>query len=155
MKKIVLILMTAFLIGTSISNSFALSEGKVPTCVKSTFYAQFPYAEDIHWKKEKGGIYNAKFSMNENIATAVFNDKGVLVKSEIVYFNDDVPPYVLQEIKKDNNVHVLKFMKTIDINRDEFFKLTLRKGKEGFEVLFDQNWKVLEVYEMKNLKAFN
>ena len=153
MKKIVLILMAAFLMGISISNSFAVREGKVPTCVKSTFYSQFPYAESIHWTKGKSGAYDVKFSMNENVATAMFNDKGVMLESQIVYFNDDVPPYILQEIKKNTNVHVMRFVKTIDINRDEFFKLTLRKGKEGFEVLFDKDWKVLEVYEMKNSKS--
>jgi hypothetical protein len=144
--------MATFLMGISISNSFAVSEGKVPTCVKSTFYAQFPFAESIHWTKGKSDVYNVKFIMDENIATAAFSDKGVMLESQIAYFNDDVPPYVLQEIKKNTNVHVMKFVKTIDINRDEFFKLTLRKGTEGFEVLFDKDWKVLEVYEMKPSK---
>ncbi len=151
MKTIVLFLCMAILIGVSVSAAFAVPEGKVPTCVKSTFYTQFPYAENIHWEKDKKGVYKVQFLISENKAEALINDKGVLVESDIIFFTDDVPLFVMQELKKEKDVHVVQFMKTIDINHEEHFLLTLRKGKEGFEVVFDQNWNVLQVYEKKNI----
>jgi hypothetical protein len=151
MKKIVLFLSLAILMEISGAMAFAVPEGKVPTCVKSTFYTQFPYAENIHWKKDKKGVFKVHFLVGENKAEASINNKGVLVESDIIFFTDDVPLFVMQELKKEKDIHVVQFMKTIDINHEQHYLLTLRKGKEGFEVVFDENWNVLEVYEKKNI----
>ncbi|HSZ24560.1 MAG TPA: DUF3013 family protein [Cytophagaceae bacterium] len=151
MKKICSFIAISVLVVVSTTISRAVTESKVPTCIKSTFYTNFPYAEKIHWEKKKNGIYLAQFLISENKATAMFNSKGVLVESDIVLFNDDVPLFVLQEIKKEKDVHVVHFAKSVDINHTEHYLLTLRKGKEGFEVVFDQNWKVLEIYQRKDI----
>jgi hypothetical protein len=151
MKKIVLFLSMTILMGISAITAFAVPEGKVPTCVKSTFYTQFPYAENIHWKKNKKGEYKVQFSISENKAEALINNKGVLVESDIVFFTDDVPLFVMAELKKEKDIHVIQFMKTVDINHEQHYLLTLRKGKEGFEVVFDKDWNVLQVYEKKNI----
>lgn len=87
--------------GFSAITAFAqkVKEADVPASVKATFSKQFPGTKGEKWEKENGN-YEAEFDFNKVETSALFNESGSLLETEIEIKTDELPKIVIEYVAK-------------------------------------------------------
>lgn len=107
---------------TTFTYSQRISEKNIPTTVKNAFQKQYP---DIRtkWDKEEGN-YEASFSLNNKDCSALYDEQGNQLETEVEIEINELPKEVSSYLKEHHAGQKIK----------EVTKITDSKGIETFEV---------------------
>lgn len=118
----------------SAANAQKLAENNVPDLVKSSFKKQFPDVKKVVWEKEKAN-YEAEFELNETEQSAVFNEKGGLIETEVEIEINQLPANINTYIQKNYVGQKIKeAAKIIDANG----KVSYEAEIKGMDLIFDE-----------------
>jgi len=118
----------------SAANAQKLAENNVPDLVKSSFKKQFPNVKKVVWEKEKAN-YEAEFELNETEQSAVFNEKGGLIETEVEIEINQLPANINTYIQKNYVGQKIKeAAKIIDANG----KVSYEAEIKGMDLIFDE-----------------
>lgn len=127
----------ALCLGFTIANAQDVKEAEVPANVKKGFSTKYPGSKVDQWEKE-GTEYEAEFHLNKVESSAVFSAEGnfkeleqeikttVLPKAATDYCTKNYVGYKLSEAAK-----------ITDAAGKVTFEAEMEKGKEHFDVIFD------------------
>jgi len=141
MKKIILLTITAALLGTgAVVKAAGILE--VPAAVKQSLAKKYPNASKVTWEKEKGN-FEANWGGNSGEDTSVtFTPSGEFVEEVDAIPVSQLPPTVFEYVKTNYKGTKIK----------EAGRVTNAAGKKMFEaeikgkdLLFDENGKFLKV----------
>ena len=118
----------------SAANAQKLAEKNVPVLVKASFKKQFPDVKKVVWEKEKAN-YEAEFELNETEQSAVFNEKGGLIETEVEIEINQLPANINTYIQKNYVGQKIKeAAKIIDANG----KVSYEAEIKGMDLIFDE-----------------
>jgi Protein of unknown function (DUF2874). len=149
-KTMMLLLCVAFLAG-GIAN--AQRKESVPASAKSTFATKFPKAQKVKWSVEKPGEFEAEFKLNGVGTSALFDNKGTLLVTEIEIKEAQLPQAVKAAITKNFAGYKLdEIEKATDAKGAVSYEMEAVKGKEKLEISFDTTGKLLKKEAIKEEK---
>ena len=140
-----------FVFGTATSLYAQKMDSKdVPDPVKAGL--QKTYAgKDVHWGKE-GDNYEASFKQKGNEMSVVLDDSGNTVETEVEISKTELPPPVLEVLKKDFAGYKIEEAAKITANNVVSYEAEVEKGEQSFELIFDPQGKILKKEEEKEDK---
>lgn len=137
MKKI--IVMATSLLIVNIATAQHVKEAEVPTKVKESFAKKYPTSKVEFWEKE-GEDYEAEFDLNKIESSAVFTANGTFKELEQEIKITELPKSATGYCSKNYVDHKIAEAAKITLaNGTIKFEVELKKGKEHFDVLFDEN----------------
>jgi hypothetical protein len=118
----------------SAANAQKLAENNVPDLVKSSFKKQFPNVKKVVWEKEKAN-FEAEFELNETEQSAVFDEKGSLIETEVEIEINQLPATINTYMQKNYVGQKIKeAAKIIDANG----KVSYEAEIKGMDLIFDE-----------------
>lgn len=149
-ELVVLFVCMAFVMGVSAMNQ---KEEKIPADAKTAFVAKFPTAQKVKWSVEKPGEFEAEFKLNGVETSALLDAKGNVLETETEIKDRELPQGVKATIAKDFSGYKMdEIEKAIDAKGATTFEMEAVKGKDKFEISFDQNGKLLSKEPLKEEK---
>ena len=147
--KTQLVLTFAFGAVTSL-NAQTIDSKDVPGPVKAGFEKNFA-TKDVKWDKERDN-YEASFKQKGNEMSVVLDASGNTVETEVEIEKSELPPAVLEVIKKDFAGYKIEEAAKITANNVVSYEAEVEKGEESFELIFDPQGKILKKEEEKEDK---
>lgn len=127
-----------------ITSSFAqkIKEAEVPAKVREAFAKKYPGqnggAIEIGWEKE-GSDYEAEFDLNKIESSAVFTSDGLFKELEQEIKLSELPKAATDYCAKNFAGHkISEAEKITDASGKISYEAELSKGKEHFDIIFDQ-----------------
>lgn len=105
----------------------------------------------MKWDKE-GDNYEASFKQKGNEMSVVLDASGNTVETEVEIEKSELPPAVLEVIKKDFAGYKIEEAAKITANNVVSYEAEVEKGEESFELIFDPQGKILKKEEEKEDK---
>ena len=153
MRKIFLSLITLLLLGTQLPAQ-DLAAKDVPAAITSSFKAKFPDVDDVKWKKNKSGKYEADFKLSGKKAEAKFLADGKWDSAERRVDAAQLPAPASDYIKKNYAAYQIdwvKWQEDADAAKNRY-EVQVKKDKAETELVFDEKGKFLKKKE-KDKKA--
>jgi uncharacterized membrane protein YkoI len=119
----------------------------VPATVKSGFQKSY-MVKDAKWDKE-GDNYEASFKQKGKEMSVVIDAKGNIIETEVEIAKSELPAAVLEVLKKDYAEFDIEEAAKITANGVITYEAEVEKGKQTFELIFDQQGKLLKKEEEK------
>ena len=117
---------------------------EVPAAVKSAFEVKYPKAEKVKWGLEKQGEYEAEFVLNGIESSANFDSKGQFIESETEIKESELPQAIKTALSKDYSGYKIgDVAKSTNSSGVVSYEMEASKGKDKFEISFDNNGKLL------------
>jgi hypothetical protein len=127
----------ALCLGFTIANAQDVKEADVPAAVKKGFSTKYPGSKVEQWEKE-GADYEAEFHLNKVESSAVFSADGAFKELEQEIKTSELPKAVAEYCKKNFVGYKLsEAAKITDAAGNVMFEAEMEKGKEHFDVMFD------------------
>ena len=135
MKQIILLVSClALTIGV---NGQDLKSADVPEVIKKSFEKKFPNTKVDGWEKE-GADYEAEFHQNKVETSAIFDASGKFKELEEEIRITELPKLASDYCTKTYVGYKLEeAAKITDANGKIMFEAEMKKGKEHFDVMFD------------------
>ncbi len=125
------------LIAITTANAQHLKEAEVPANVKAAFAKKYPTSKVETWEKE-GSDYEAEFHLNKVESSAVFSADGMFKELEQEIKTTELPKTVMEYCTKTYVGYKLEeAAKITDATGKVMFEAEMKKGKEHFDVMFD------------------
>jgi len=105
----------------------------------------------VKWDKE-GDNYEASFKQKGNEMSVVLDASGNTFETEVEIEKSELPPAVLEVIKKDFAGYKIEEAAKITANNVVSYEAEVEKGEESFELIFDPQGKILKKEEEKEDK---
>jgi hypothetical protein len=135
MKKNILIASSLLII--SGANAQDLKESEVPEIIKQSFLKIYPNTKVDGWEKE-GANYEAEFHLNNAESSAIFDANGRFKELEQEIKITELPIAATEYCAKTYVGYKLEeAAKITDVNGKITFEAEMKKGKEHFDVMFD------------------
>ena len=135
MKKNILIASSLLII--SGANAQDLKESEVPEIIKQSFLKIYPNTKVDGWEKE-GANYEAEFHLNNAESSAIFDANGRFKELEQEIKITELPIAATEYCAKTYVGYKLEeAVKITDVSGKILFEAELKKGKEHFDVMFD------------------
>jgi uncharacterized membrane protein YkoI len=96
MRRIIGVLACMLFVGAISAQS--INQSNVPAVVLNAFHLQFPNADDVKWKLEKGN-YRVTYKVNSKAHKLTMDDKGKLLRHSQDLYVSELPPAVLATIQ--------------------------------------------------------
>lgn len=127
----------ALCFGFIYANAQHLKEAEVPKSVKDGFAKKYPGSKVKVWEKE-GADYEAEFDLNKVESSAVFDGNGSFKELEQEIKTSELPKSAVDYCTKTFAGYKLsEAAKITDANGKVQFEAEMEKGKEHFDVIFD------------------
>ena len=142
MKTIMFLLFTA-IIGNPV---FAqkISADKVPAAVATAFKTKFPNATKVTWEMENKTEYEANFKLNNEEASANFDNTGKWLETETEIKTSALPSAIQSTLKKDfAGFKINEASKIESVKNGNCYEAEIEKGEGTFDVLLSADGKVL------------
>ena len=139
MKKLVLITLSAILIGVSV-NAQKITDAKVPAVLKAAFAKQFPKATDVKWEKE-GANYEVALKDNGKEMTVALDAKGTVVETEVGVKTTELPASILKYVGEKFKGKTILSADKITAGGKVSYEVVVQKGKA---LIFDATGKYLK-----------
>ncbi len=131
------VIMIASVLSFNCANAQKIKEAEVPASVKTNFAKKFPGVKAEKWEKE-GADYEVEFDLNKIESSAVFDATGNFKELEQEIKPSELPKAVTDYCTKTYAGHKLsEAAKITDANGKITYEAEMKKGKEHFDVLFD------------------
>lgn len=138
MKKLILMLVAFATAGYA--NAQTLSDANVPAAVKSALSQKYPSVKKVNWEKE-GGNYEAVYTLNGTENSAVLNEKGNILETEIELKQSQLPAQALQYLSKNYpNKKISGAAKTTSADGKVLYEAQVN----GKEIMFDTAGKLVK-----------
>ena len=127
----------AMFLNVSLASAQKMNEADVPASVKSAFAKKYPGAKVEKWEKE-GADYEAEFDLCKVESSAVFDANGNFKELEQEIKSSELPKAVKDYCAKMYAGYKLsEAAKITDSNGKVMYEVEMSKGKEEFDVIFD------------------
>lgn len=131
------IILMAMLLNVSLASAQKMNEADVPASVKSAFAKKYPGAKVEKWEKE-GADYEAEFDLSKVESSAVFDANGNFKELEQEIKSSELPKAITDYCAKTYAGYKLtEAAKVTDSNGKVMYEAEMSKGKEEFDVIFD------------------
>ncbi len=135
MKTTIMLLATVLNIG--LASAQKMNEADVPAIVKSAFAKKYAGAKVEKWEKE-GADYEAEFDLNKVESSAVFDSNGNFKELEQEIKSSELPKAVTDYcVKTYTGYKLTEAAKITDSTGKVMYEAEMSKGKEEFDVIFD------------------
>ena len=135
MKQIILIASSLLII--SGANAQDLKESEVPEIIKQSFFKIYPNTKVDGWEKE-GTDYEVEFHLNKVESSAIFDANGRFKELEQEIKITELPMAATEYCAKNYVGYKLEeAAKITNVSGKILFEAELKKGKEHFDVMFD------------------
>jgi hypothetical protein len=135
MKKIILIASSLLII--SGANAQDLKESEVPEIIKQSFLKIYPNTKVDGWEKE-GTDYEVEFHLNKVESSAIFDANGRFKELEQEIKITELPMAATEYCAKNYVGYKLEeAAKITNVSGKILFEAEMKKGKEYFDVMFD------------------
>ena len=125
------------LFACSLANAQKMKESDVHASVKNGFSVKYPGVKVEKWEKE-GADYEAEFDLNKVESSAVFDGNGAFKELEQEIKTSKLPKAVTDYCTKTYAGYKLsEAAKITDANGKVMYEAEMEKGKEHFDVIFD------------------
>jgi hypothetical protein len=150
MKKIILIASGLLII--SGVNAQDLKESEVPEIIKQSFLKIYPNTKVDGWEKE-GTNYEVEFHLNNAESSAIFDANGRFKELEQEIKITELPIAATEYCAKTYVGYKLEeAAKITDVSGKILFEAELKKGKEHFDVMFDDKGNVIKKGDVETKK---
>lgn len=150
MKQIILIVSCLAL--TSGIKAQDLKSSEVPEIIKKSFEKKFPNTNVDSWEKE-GADYEAEFHQNKVEASAIFDANGRFKELEEEIKITDLPKIASDYCAKTYVGYKLEEAEKItDVVGKITYEVEMKKGKEHFDVMFDDKGNFIKKGEVETSK---
>ncbi len=127
----------ALCFGFIYANAQHLKEAEVPANVKDGFAKKYPGSKVKVWEKE-GADFEAEFDLNKVESSAVFGANGTFKELEQEIKSTELPKTAVDYCTKTFVGYKLsEAAKITDATGKVMFEAEMTKGKEHFDVIFD------------------
>lgn len=145
MKKVA-IAVSVFMTASAITAQ-KIHQKEVPAAVKSSFQKHYPSAKEVKWEKENTN-YEAEFEINKTESSALFDSQGHLKELEQEIKTSELPKNTLEYCRKNFPAYkVTEAAKITDATGKITYEAELEKGKEHFDIIFDDQGNFLKKTE--------
>lgn len=145
-------IMVVCMLIVSCADAQKMNEKDVPANVKSGFSKKYPGAKVEKWEKE-GNDYEAEFDLNKTESSAVFDANGTFKELEQEIKRSELPKQASEYCAKNYAGYKLsEAAKITDASGKVSFEAEMSKGKEHFDVIFDQNGNFIKKGDVKQGK---
>ena len=156
MKKIIISLALAlFLFNVYAQEKKETSEPEkqvnAPEAVKKAFVANYPAISKVKWSLEKQGEYEAEFELNKAEMSVLYDENGMLVETETVIKDSDLPEAVKSALTKDFAGYKITEIEKTDAKGVVTYEIEAKKGNLEYELIFDANGRLLKQKEEKDI----
>ena len=149
MKKLIVLLSACLLISLLGYTQNIIAPEKVPAPVKQAFATKFPAATDAKYKINKK-CYEVTFKDKGIGTSANFNTTGKWLKTATAITESDLPKEVTSAIAKDfAGFKISEVSKVETSDKPLFYKMDLKKDKEGYKTQFSPKGDVLKRTPLK------
>ena len=147
MKRVTVLLLSVFVVGTTNAQKIAGSE--VPATVQQTFTQKFPNAKGVKWEKEDNTI-EAEFKLGKEEYSASFDQAGKWLETESDIKKDKLPEAVSVSIAKEFSGYKIEKVEKLETpDRGLLYEVELEKKETTYEVRFTAEGKIIKKEEMK------
>ena len=142
MKTLVITVATLFLLGNAQAQK--IKESEVPANVKEAFAKKYPGIKAEEWEKE-GLDFEAEFDMNKGEYSAVFDANGMFKEEEQEIKITDLPKGIAAFCEKEfAGYKISEAARIVDASNVVTYEAELKKGKEEFDAIFDDQGKFIK-----------
>lgn len=146
MKTTLIIFGTLFI--ATLASAQKMNEKDIPVKVKEAFAKKYPGIK-AEWEKE-GANYEAEFKQNKIEQSVVFDEMGAFKEVEQEIKITELPKAVSDYCTKNYPAHKLsEASKMTDASGKMMYEAELSKGKEHFDIIFDDNGTFIKKSEME------
>ena len=150
MKTIILTVALCF--GFSYANAQKLKEGEVPAKVKEAFAKKYAGSKAKAWEKENAD-FEVEFDLNKVESSAIFTSDGTFKELEQEIKLAELPKLAIEYCTKNYTGWKLEEAEKItQANGKVTFEAEMEKGKEHFDVIFDDKGNFEKKGEMEMKK---
>ena len=123
---------------------------ETPAPAKAAFFAKYPSAEKVKWSVEKPGEFEVEFTLNKVESSALYDEVGKLLETEVEIKEAELPQAAKATIAKDFAGFKLdEIEKATDAKGVASYEIEAAKGKEKLKLSFDANGKLLSKEPLK------
>lgn len=123
----------------------AQAQNNAPEVVQNNFKKMFAKAKKVKYSKETDGSWEIDFKQNKIKSSAKFSDTGEWLETENEIKKSTLPKEILAMLAKEYKGWKIEDCEKVQVpNKEPFFELEVKKGKESFELKIDASGKVLE-----------
>lgn len=127
----------ALCLGFTIANAQHVKETEVPVTIKDAFSKKYAGAKVEQWEKE-GADYEAEFHLNKVESSAIYTADGTFKELEQEIKMTELPKSVTDYCTKSYaGAKMAEAAKITDAAGKVTFEAEMQKGKEHFDVIFD------------------
>jgi hypothetical protein len=147
MKKLILVASSLSLI--NVAKAQDLKENQVPDLVKQSFSKVYPNIKVDTWEKEAVN-YEAEFHLNNVESSALFSEQGNFIELEQEIVLTDLPKAAIDYCHLNYKDYKLNEAAVItDVYKKATYEVELKKGKEKFDLLFDEQGNFIKKEELE------
>jgi hypothetical protein len=147
MKKLILVASSLSLI--NVAKAQDLKENQVPDLVKQSFSKVYPNIKVDTWEKEAVN-YEAEFHLNNVESSALFSEQGNFIELEQEIVLTDLPKAAVDYCHLNYKDYKLNEAAVItDVYKKATYEVRLKKGKEKFDLLFDEQGNFIKKEELE------
>lgn len=133
MNQIKLIVTILFAMVTTVSWSQRIQSKQVPAKVKESFAKRFPEIVKINWDKEAAN-YEASFIKGKKKCSALINNVGTIIETEVATPFSKFPPKVKEYMKRKYPNRKVKETATISRGTETIYEVEIKEG----DLLFNE-----------------
>ena len=147
MKKLILVASSLSLI--NVAKAQDLKENQVPDLVKQSFSKVYPNIKVDTWEKEAVN-YEAEFHLNNVESSTLFSEQGNFIELEQEIVLTDLPKAAIDYCHLNYKDYKLNEAAVItDVYKKATYEVELKKGKEKFDLLFDEQGNFIKKEELE------
>ena len=151
MKKLITLLVCMVFVAFGFAQK---PKEETPAPAKAAFFAKYPSAEKVKWSVEKPGEFEVEFMLNKVESSALYDEVGKLLETEVEIKEAELPQAAKATIAKDFAGYKLdEIEKATDSNGLTTYEMEAAKGKSKLEISFDINGKLLSNEPLKEEKG--
>jgi hypothetical protein len=143
MKKIILTLMTAFVLTITVGYA-ANKDGNVPQYVESAFNSNFNFAKNVQWQK-MDNYYEVIFNQHGRILFAFYSEDADLMGIANYILSDRLPVSLKSDLKTKYSNYWISDLFTYSINDKHGYVITLENADQKI-MLKSDNGKTWHLY---------
>jgi hypothetical protein len=125
---------------------------EVPEIVKKAFAKNYPNVTKVEWSIAKKGEYEAEFDLNKTEMSVIIDNNGTILETESEIKEADLPQAIKATLAKDYADYKINEITKTDAKGVVTYEMEAKPKKKEFELVFDNNGKLLKQEEEKGDK---
>ena len=137
--------LTLFVVAIFVFGITSCKKVNVPEAVQTAFGKKFQGVSRVHWEQKKDKTVKAEFKLKGIEMSALFNNKGIWLKTEKVMEMKTIPEAVKKTLKARFSDYTVEETESFETPMHAGYAIELKlKNGEKIKALFDKNGKGLK-----------